>query len=75
MVLYADVLFLLNAVIDYILLLLSARMAGEPLRRSRFLLGAAIGGLYSVVIFVPGFSFLHMFFRRLKRLCRLPHRS
>lgn len=59
MVLYADILFALNAVIDYLLLLVSARAAGTPLRRVRFALGAALGGLYAVAIFLPGFSFLN----------------
>ena len=59
MVLYADVLFILNALIDYLLLLLAARAAGEPLRRGRFLLAAAVGGIYAVLIFVPGFAFLN----------------
>lgn len=58
MIIYADILFMLNAVIDYLLLLLSARAAGEPLRRGRFALGAALGGVYAVAIFLPGFSFL-----------------
>ncbi len=58
MVIYADVLFLLNAVVDYLLLLVSARAAGGPLRRMRFALGGVIGGAYAVAIFLPGFSFL-----------------
>ena len=58
MVIYADVLFLLNAVVDYLLLLVSARAAGAPLRRLRFALGGAIGGAYAVSVFLPGFSFL-----------------
>jgi len=58
MVLYADILFAFNALVDYLLLLLSARAAGEPLRRVRFALGAVLGGLYAVLIFVPGFGFL-----------------
>ena len=58
MVIYADVLFLLNAVVDYLLLLVSARAAGAPLRRLRFALGGVIGGLYAVMMFLPGFSFL-----------------
>ena len=57
-VIYVDTLFLLNAVIDYLLLLAAARLAGEPLRRRRFALGAALGGLYAVAIFLPGLSFL-----------------
>ena len=39
-VIYVDTLFLLNAVIDYLLLLSAARLAGEPLRRGRFALYA-----------------------------------
>lgn len=58
MVIYADVLFFLNAVVDYLLLLVSARAAGAPLRRKRFAVGGVIGGLYAVAMFFPGFSFL-----------------
>lgn len=57
-VIYVDTLFLLNALVDYLLLLASARLAGEPLRRVRFALGAALGGLYAVAIFLPGLGFL-----------------
>ena len=64
-VIYVDTLFLLNAVIDYLLLLSAARLAGEPLRRGRFALGAALGGLYAVAIFLPGLSFLR------RPMCRL----
>ena len=56
-VIYVDTLFLLNAAVDYLLLLASAR-AGEPLARLRFLLGALLGGLYAVSLFLPGLSFL-----------------
>ncbi len=58
MVVYVDTLFLLNAVVDYLLLLAAARLAGEPLRRLRFALGAALGGGYAVAIFLPGCAFL-----------------
>jgi len=57
-VIYVDTLFLLNAIVDYLLLLAAARLAGEPLRRVRFALGAALGGLYAVAIFLPGLGFL-----------------
>ena len=63
-VIYVDTLFLLNALVDYLLLLAAARLAGEPLRRWRFALGAALGGLYAVGIFLPGLAFLaHPFCR------------
>ena len=49
-VIYVDTLFLLNALVDYLLLLAAARLAGEPLRRVRFALGAVLGGGYAVAI-------------------------
>lgn len=57
-VIYVDTLFLLNALVDYLLLLAAARLAGEPLRRWRFGAGAVLGGLYAVAIFLPGLGFL-----------------
>lgn len=57
-VIYVDTLFLLNAVVDYLLLLAAARLAGEPLRRLRFCAGAVLGGLYAVALFLPGLGFL-----------------
>ena len=57
-VIYVDTLFLLNTMVDYLLLLASARLAGEPLARLRFALGAVLGGLYAVAIFLPGMGFL-----------------
>lgn len=57
-VVYVDTLFLLNALVDYLLLLAAARLAGEPLRRQRFALGAVLGGLYAVALFLPGLGFL-----------------
>ncbi len=64
-VIYVDTLFLLNAIIDYLLLLASARLAGEPLYRLRFGLAAALGGGYAVALFLPGLGFLY------HPLCRL----
>ena len=57
-VIYLDTLFLLNALVDYLLLLAAARLAGEPLQRVRFALGAGLGGLYAAAIFLPGLGFL-----------------
>lgn len=57
-IIYGDVLFFLNALLDYLLLLGAARLVGEPLRRGRFLLGALLGGGYALAIFVPGLEFL-----------------
>ena len=64
-VIYLDTLFVLNAIIDYLLLLCSARLAGEPLHRLRFALGALLGGCYAAALFLPGMGFLY------HPLCRL----
>ena len=40
-VIYIDRVFALNLALDYMLLLICARLAGTPLRRLRFLLCAA----------------------------------
>lgn len=57
-VIYIDSLFLLNLIIDYLLLLGAARLCGLPLRRKRFGLAAALGALWSVGIVLPGGAFL-----------------
>ena len=57
-VVYIDALFLLNLIVNYLLLLAAAKLAGEPLRRLRLAAGAALGGLYAAAIFFPGMGFL-----------------
>lgn len=57
-VVYIDALFLLNLIVNYLLLLAAAKLAGEPLRRLRLATGAALGGLYAAAIFFPGMGFL-----------------
>lgn len=50
-VIYVDRVFLLNTLVDYLLLLSSARLAGTILRRRRFLLCATGGGIYAAAVF------------------------
>ena len=57
-VVYLDKVFLLNLLIDYILLLTTARLAGMPLQRIRLLLCAAGGALYASAAFLPGCGLL-----------------
>lgn len=60
-VVYIDSVFLFNALTDYLLLLCAARLAGRPLRRLRFALAAALGGVYAAAVFFPGCGFLTAF--------------
>lgn len=57
-VVYLDVLFLLNLTVDYLLLLASARIAGQPISRLRLGGGALVGAVYAAVIFLPGLDWL-----------------
>lgn len=57
-VVYIDALFLLNLTVDYLLLLASARLSGEPLRRRRLALGALLGAAYAAALFLPGLGWL-----------------
>lgn len=58
MTVYIDEVFLLDFLIDYMLLLTAAKLAGEPFRRPRLALGALLGGLYAAAGFFPGWGFL-----------------
>ena len=57
-VIYVDVLFARNAAVDYLLLLAAASLARLPIRRGRFALAAALGGVYAACAAVPPLSFL-----------------
>ena len=59
MTVYLDTAFAVNGSVNYLLLLSAAYLAGAPLRRGRFLLAAALGGLYAAASFVPALAFLH----------------
>ena len=56
-VVYIDSLFLLNFVVDYLLLLAAGRLTGEVLCRGRLALGAAVGAGYAAGVFFPGRAF------------------
>lgn len=58
MTVYVDSLFVLNAALDYLLLLGAARLGGLPARRRRSLGAAALGGLYAAGCVAPGLELL-----------------
>ena len=57
-VIYIDLLFLLNVIANYLLLLGSGRITGMPLKRVRILLGACVGAMYAVTVFMPGMEWM-----------------
>ncbi len=54
MTVYADVLFSLNALVNYLMLLISARVCGAQIRRVRLALAGMLGGAYAVAALLPG---------------------
>lgn len=57
-VVYIDLLFLLNLIANYLLMLAAGRMAGAVLTRWRIGLGAGLGALYAALVFLPGLVWL-----------------
>lgn len=58
-VVYVDVLFAVNLVINYFVLLGVCKIMHHPGKRIRLLLGSALGALYAVLMFFPELSFLY----------------
>lgn len=58
MTIYVDSLFVLNAVLNYLLLYGSVRLAGAPICRRRMAASAILGGVYAVGCVIPGMEFL-----------------
>lgn len=56
MTIYLDSLFLLNFLLDYLLLLLTGRLIGAVLPRRRILLASLLGAADAAVVFYPGLS-------------------
>lgn len=53
MIVYADVLIFLNTLVDYFLLLATAKLTGEKTKTLRVVLAAFLGGISSLYIFLP----------------------
>jgi stage II sporulation protein GA (sporulation sigma-E factor processing peptidase) len=61
MVVYADMIFLLNGTIDYLLLWLTAGIRKQPTKVWRLLLAACVGGAYSMLHLWPQFALAYFF--------------
>lgn len=56
MTVYADVLFIINAYVSYVLMLLCALISGSRASRLRLTLTSLMGGVYSFIILIPHIS-------------------
>lgn len=54
-VIYIDILFALNLWVDFLLLLITARLIRRPVRRWRLLLAAAVGAVLACLLFLVNF--------------------
>ena len=59
-IVYIDLLFLLNLIANYLLLLGAGKVAGVALRRLRIAFGAAVGAVYAVLLFISGLEWLSL---------------
>ncbi len=57
-VIYIDKIFVLNFLVDYLLLITTVRLCGMPLQRVRLILCALVGAAYAVAVFLPGCEIL-----------------
>ena len=57
-VIYVDELWAVNALADYLLLTLAARLLGKPALRGRCALAAALGGAYAAAAVFPALTWL-----------------
>lgn len=57
---YADGAFLLNTLVDYLLLLCGAKLSGGETDRRRLVPAAAFGGLYGAAALIPALAFLRL---------------
>ncbi len=58
MVVYADLVFLINFLVDLLLLMAAGKLSGRRVRFPRATLGAGLGALYATACCFPGLSFL-----------------
>ncbi len=58
MVVYGELVFLINFLVDFLLLYGTNLLSGYPANARRAALGAALGGGYATVCLLPGFGFL-----------------
>ena len=64
-VIYIDVLFLVNFIINYLILFASGKIQSAIIFRWRLLCGGLIGAIYGVASFFPDMEFLSALFSKL----------
>ena len=68
MLVYLNLVMILNFLVDFLLILGTNRLSGFPPDWGRSALAAAVGGLYSGLCMIPGFHFMMNFLWRIASL-------
>ncbi|MBQ8003652.1 MAG: sigma-E processing peptidase SpoIIGA, partial [Oscillospiraceae bacterium] len=55
---YADILFLINFIINYLILFTTGHICAHHIRRLRLFLASSAGALYGIAVFFPAFPFI-----------------
>ncbi len=55
---YIDVVFFVNFIVDYLLLVITALLGGYPIKRLRFTLASVFGGFYATLVLFPTLNIL-----------------
>ena len=59
---YGDVVFLENLAMNYIILFSTAKLSSHDYKKSKLLLASAVGAVYSIFYYIPGYEFLYTLF-------------
>ena len=65
MTVYLDQVWLINGLVDYLLLVVSGNLTAVTIRRKRILFSGMLGGIYGAMCLLPGWGFLCGLFWRL----------
>ena len=71
MTVYVDGVFLLNFLVDFLLLVGAGKLCGYPVRYPKALLASALGGVYACACLFPDFAFLGNLLWRTVSLCAM----
>ena len=58
---YIDAVALLNFLVNFLLLYATGKLGASAVRKRRLALGALLGAVYAVLVYLPGLSFLRLF--------------
>lgn len=62
---YGDVVFLENIAMNYIILLSTAKLTRSEYKKIKLLLASAVGAVYSVFYYFPGYEYLYTWFLKI----------